>query len=66
MFDDSRRQAARFRFATSRQARFADFPVGGVVLELQREEFQGEGVEFIFVAADACRAVVGRRLVRRL
>jgi hypothetical protein len=36
-------------------AGFADFPVGGVLLELQREEFEGESVEFIFVAADVRR-----------
>ena len=33
----------------------ADFPVGGVVFELQREEFERESVEFIFVAADVRR-----------
>jgi hypothetical protein len=40
MLDDSRRKTPRLRFATARQARFADFPVGGVVLELERKEFE--------------------------
>ena len=35
MFDDFRGEAARF----------ANFPVGGVVLELQREEFEGQRVK---------------------
>src|ERR1035437_5954901 len=45
MFDDFRGEAARLCFATARQARFANFPVGGVVLELQREEFEGQRVK---------------------
>ena len=45
MLDHFRREASRF----------ADFPVGGVVLELERKEFEGKGVEFIFVAADVRR-----------
>jgi hypothetical protein len=45
MLDDSRGETARL----------ADFPVGGVTLELQREEFERESVEFIFVAADVRR-----------
>ena len=45
MFDNSRRKVARLRYATARQACFADFPVGGVMLELQRKEFEGEPVK---------------------
>jgi hypothetical protein len=45
MFDDSRRKTARLRYATARQARFADFPVSGVVFELKREEFEREPVK---------------------
>ena len=36
-------------------ASFTDFPIGSVVLELKREEFESEDVEFIFVAADVRR-----------
>jgi len=37
MFDDSRRQASRF----------TDFPIGGVVLELKREEFERQFVKLV-------------------
>ena len=37
MFDHARRQLAAF----------ADFPVGGIVLELKREKFEREGVNLV-------------------
>ena len=49
MFDNSRRKTARLRYATARQARLANFPVGSVVLELQRKEFKCEDVELVIL-----------------
>ena len=47
-----------FDLAGCQTTRFADFPVGGVVFELEREEFEGKRVKFFIVGADVKRLIL--------